>query len=93
MREVAHGRIELQDSGGKVVTVLVILDQWERVLAGPAWDDVGLYLHELLGPRQEDEEFLVFYNGSLARSTREKLPPRPGPGLRAQDGGGARRRS
>jgi hypothetical protein len=75
VREVAPGRIELQDSGGTVVTVVVSPDQWERVLAGPAWGDVGLYLAELLGPRQEDEEFLVFYNGALARSTREKLPP------------------
>jgi hypothetical protein len=75
VREVAAGRIELQDSGGTVVTVVVSPDQWERVLAAPAWDDVGLYLHELLGPRQEDETFLAFYKGSLARSTREKLPP------------------
>ena len=75
VREVAAGRIELQDSGGTVVTVVVSPDQWERVLTGSAWDDVGLYLHELLGPRQEDETFLVFDKGSLARSTREKLPP------------------
>lgn len=74
VREVAPGRIELQDSGGTVITVVVSPDQWERVLTGPAWDDVGLHLHDLLGPRQKDEEFVVFYKGSLA-PTREKLPP------------------
>ena len=75
VREVADGRIELQVSGGSVVTVVVSPDQWERVLAGPAWGEVGLYFAELFGSRQEDEEFVVFYNGALARSTREKLPP------------------
>ena len=75
VREVAPGRVELQVSGGAVVTVVVSPDQWERVLAGPAWGEVGLYFAELLGPRQEDEQFVVFYNGALARSTREKLPP------------------
>jgi len=75
VREVAPGRIEIHVSGGAVVTVVVSPDQWERVLAGPAWGEVGLYFAELLGPRQEDEEFVVFYNGALARSTREKMPP------------------
>jgi len=75
VRQVAPGRIELHDSGGSVVTVLVSPDQWERVLFDHAWGDVDLYLADLLGPRQEDETFVVFYNGDLARSTREKLPP------------------
>jgi hypothetical protein len=75
VREVAPGRIELHVPGGTVVTVVVSPEQWERVLAGPAWGEVGLYFAELLGTRQEDEEFLVFNNGALARSTREKLPP------------------
>lgn len=74
VREVAPGRIELHDSG-TVVTLVISADQWERVLIDHAWDDVDLYFAELLGPRQVDEAFVVFYNGDLARSTREKLPP------------------
>ncbi len=34
-----------------------------------------MFFGDLLGPRQEDETFVVFYDGDLARSTREKLPP------------------
>lgn len=75
VREVAPGRIELRDSAGGVVTVLVSPDQWERVLVDHAWGDVDLYVAELLGPCQEDERYVVFYDGDLHRSTREKLPP------------------
>ena len=50
-------------------------DQWERVLVHHAWGDVDMYFADLFGPRQEDETFVVSYNGDLARSAREKLPP------------------
>ena len=73
--EVAPGRIEFQGSDGPAVTILVSAEQWERVLRDHAWGDVELYVAELLGPRQEDELFVVFYGGELWRSTREKLPP------------------
>lgn len=73
-REVAPGRFELLHSG-VVVTVAISADQWERVLTDHARGDVDLYFDEMLGPREEDETFVVFYNGDLARSTREKLPP------------------
>lgn len=75
VREVSVGRIELHDSGGGVVTVVVSPDEWERVLVDHAWGDVDLYFADLLGPRQTDETYLVFYNGDLARSIREELPP------------------
>ena len=75
VREVAPGRIELHRTGGTVVTVVVSPDQWEQVLVDHAWGNVDMYFSELLGPRQEDETYVVFYNGDLTRSTREKLPP------------------
>jgi hypothetical protein len=75
VREVASGRIELHYSGGTVVTVVVSPDQWERVLVDHAWGDVDMNFAELLGPRDKDETFVVFYNGDLVRSTGEKLPP------------------
>jgi hypothetical protein len=75
VREVAPGRIELRYSAGAVVTVVVTPDQWEMVLAHRAWGDVDMYIAELLGPRDGDETYVVFYDGDLVRSTREKLPP------------------
>ena len=75
VREVAPGRIEVHGPEGAVVTVVVTPGQWEQVLADHVGGDVDLYFADLLGPRQDDETFLVFYNGDLFRSTREKLPP------------------
>ena len=75
VREVAPDRIELREPEGDAVTVVVSPDQWERVLLDHAWTDVEMYLDELIEPREEDETFVVFYKGDLARSTREELPP------------------
>jgi hypothetical protein len=75
VREVAPGRIEVRGPEGAAVNVVVTPRQWEQVLADHVGDDVDLYFAELLGPRQDDETFLVFCNGDLVRSTREKLPP------------------
>ncbi len=72
--EVGPGRIELGVSTG-AVTFLVTPDEWEQVVALHAGNDIELYLDELLVPRQEDEVFVVFYDGDLARSTRATLPP------------------
>lgn len=74
-REIAPGRIEVRGTNGGVVTVLISPDQWEHVLLEEAWSEVDLYVDGLLGPRQDDETFVVFYNGRLHRSTREELPP------------------
>jgi len=63
----------VQDPDGPL-TVIVTPDQWEQVLVGEG-DDPGWYVDELLGPRADDETFLVFYDGALCRSTRAKLPP------------------
>ena len=72
--EVAPGRVELGSSTG-AITFLVSPDAWEQVVAVHAGNDIELYLDELLAPRQEDEVFVVFYEGDLARSTRANLPP------------------
>lgn len=75
VREVAPGRVEVHGPEGVVLTVVVAPGQWEQVLADHVDGDVELYVADLLGPRQDDETFLVCYRGDLVRSTREKLPP------------------
>jgi hypothetical protein len=81
VREVAPGKIEVRGPQGAVVTVIVTPGQWEQILANHVGGDVGFYFEDLLGPRQDDETFLVFYNSDLFRSTREKLPPVRGEAL------------
>jgi hypothetical protein len=81
--EVSQGRIEVRladgddraDADSPVVTVIVTPDQWEDVLTTHGWRQVETYVAELLGPRDPDEHFLVFYRGDLVRSVREELPP------------------
>lgn len=81
--EASPGRIDVQlgdgedgDAGSRdVITVVVTPDQWEDVLVDHVHGDVNLYLLELLGPRDNDERFVVFYQGDLVRSSREELPP------------------
>jgi hypothetical protein len=81
VRELGPGRVELDmhdaedQPSGDLVTVVVSPEQWEHVLAERAGGDVDLYVAELLGPRDDDERFVVCYDGDLARSTREELPP------------------
>lgn len=80
--EVGPGRFEvhlLDEEGsvtdGDVVTVVVTPEQWEELLVTRVGDDADLYVEELLGPRDDDERFVVCFNGDLVRSTRETLPP------------------
>lgn len=73
VRELAPGRIEVREPEGATVTVVVSPEQWEQVLRGRVSVDEDLEV--LLGSRQEDETFVVFYRGDLVLSTREKLPP------------------
>jgi hypothetical protein len=81
--EASPGRIEVRiadghdhaDTDGPLVTVIVTPDQWEDVLAAHASGQVEMYLAELLGDRDPDEHFVVFYRGDLVRSIREELPP------------------
>lgn len=90
--EVSPGRIDVRiadeddhvDASSPVVTVIVTPDQWEAVLADHAWGNVEMYLAELLGPRDPDERFLVFYRGDLVRSIRAELPPVHGAARRPQ---------
>jgi hypothetical protein len=81
--EVSPGRIQVRladsddhvDTDNPVVTVIVTPEQWEDVLAAHGWRHVEMYVAELLGPRDPDEHFVVFYRGELVRSIRAELPP------------------
>jgi hypothetical protein len=81
--EVSPGRIEVRladcddstDADSPGVTVIVSPDEWADVLAAHGWRHVEMYVAELLGPRDPDEHFVVFYRGDLVRSIREELPP------------------
>ena len=46
--------------------------QWERVLVHHAWGDVDMYFADLLGPRQEDETFVVFYKRPISARSRSR---------------------
>ncbi|CAA9406531.1 MAG: hypothetical protein AVDCRST_MAG60-2398 [uncultured Nocardioides sp.] len=79
VRELPSGRIEVTQirggGEGEILTVLVTPDQWELVMhrhIGPVPSD---YFADLLGPRKDDELFLVLWQGDLERSVREALPP------------------
>ena len=63
------------DDGPSMMTVVVTPEEWEQVLASEAMEDLCLYLAEVIADPDPDERFLVFYDGDLRRSTREKRPP------------------
>jgi hypothetical protein len=71
VREVGDGRLEVTEHDGEVFTLQVTRKQWAQVWAHVSDD----YFHDLLGPRSEDETFVVFHRDDLARSVREALPP------------------
>jgi hypothetical protein len=75
VRELGPGRVEVTMAPGDTVTVVVSPDEWELVLAEHLSYGVGLHLAEVIGPRDEDERFVVCYEGELVRSTRADLPP------------------
>jgi hypothetical protein len=66
--------------------VLVTNDQWERVVRrhGPRRAWLLEHFDELLASTPREERFLVFWDGDVTTSTREKLPPakKPLPPLR-----------
>ncbi len=76
----APGRIEMRGTSD-AVSILVTPEQWEYVVATRAGADIDIYLVEVLAARQADEQFVVFYDGDLRRSIREKLPPVRGQAL------------
>lgn len=59
----------------EVITFVLTPEEWEEVLVDQYKDDLGLYLAETLADPDPDERFVVFYRGSLHRSTRAQLPP------------------
>jgi hypothetical protein len=80
VREVAPGQLELSLVRGEeepaVVTVLVTPEQWERVVQRHGVDLAPYdYFADLLGPLQDDECFVVFWEDDLVGSARAELPP------------------
>lgn len=59
----------------EVITFVLTPEDWEEVLVDQHTHDLGLYLAETLADPDPDERFVVFYTGSLHRSTRAELPP------------------
>ena len=59
----------------EVITFVLAPNEWEEVLVDEYAGDLRLYLAETLTDPDPDERFVVFYDGSLHRSTREQLPP------------------
>ena len=77
-RQVADGRLKvsIEDEAGGTpdrITVLVTPEQWTNFVA--RHDDWQMRLDEVLGPRKDDELFLLFMGVGFARSIREELPP------------------
>lgn len=68
------------------LTVLLTPDQWEQVIRRHGLRRAWLIEHfdELFASTPREERFLVFWEGDVTTSTREKLPPakRPFPPLR-----------
>ena len=91
-----QGEVEQQAAGRYVVrsegrgredlVALLTPDQWERVVRrhGPRRAQLLEHFDELLASTPREEHFLVFWDGDVATSMREKLPPveRPFPPLR-----------
>lgn len=84
--QVAHDRFDLHlrqaEDGGlsepEVITFVLAPEEWEELLVDEYAGDVRLYLAEALADPDPDERFVVFYDGSLHRSTKEQLPPARG---------------
>lgn len=89
-RPARSGDLAALDAVPEVITFVLSPEEWEEVLVDQHRDDLGLYLAETLADPDPDERFVVFYDGSLHRSTREQLPPVRG---RARERAWARWRS
>ena len=59
----------------EMITFVLTPEEWEEVLVDEYKGDLRLYLAETLADPDPDERFVVFYDGSLHRSTREQRPP------------------
>ena len=77
VEQPAPNRYVVRREGREDLTVLVTPDQWERVIRRHALRRAWLLEHfdELFASTPPEERFLVFWEGDLTTSTREKLPP------------------
>jgi hypothetical protein len=78
VHEVGPGRIEvreLEHPDQTLRTVVVTPEEWEQVVTEQGWVDLDIYIGGVFSPRDDDETFVVFWRGELARSVREELPP------------------
>jgi len=86
VEEQAPNRYVVRRQEREDLTVLVTPDQWERVIHRHGLQRAWLIEHfdELFASTPPEERFLVFWDGDVTTSTREKLPPakKPFPTLR-----------
>jgi len=87
-RSVRPGRIELHDSGGSVVTVCRESRPVGTSARPSCLGRCRQYFADLLGPRQEDETFVVSYNGD-GPDLHGRTPACSRKGIQAQGCGGA----
>ena len=85
VEQQAPNRYVVRRGEQEVLTVLLTPDQWERVIRRHGLRRTWLLEHfdELFASTPREERFVVFWDGDVATSTREKLPPakRPFPPL------------
>lgn len=81
VEEQASDRYVLRRPDRDDLVVILTAEQWEQVLQrhGPPQDGSFDYYEELLTASEGPERFLVFWDGDLSFSTREKLPPATAP--------------
>jgi hypothetical protein len=86
VEQQAANRYVVRREEREVLTVLLTPDQWERVIRRHGLRRAWLLEHfdELFASTPREERFLVFWDGDVTTSTREKLPPakEPFPPLR-----------
>lgn len=86
VEQQAPNRYVVRRGEGDDLTVLVTPGQWEQVIRRHGLRRASLLEHidELLASTPREERFLVYWEGDVTTSTREKLPPakRPFPPLR-----------
>jgi hypothetical protein len=86
VEQQAPNRYVVRREEQEVLTVLLTPAQWERVIRrhGPRRAWLLEHFDELFASSPREERFLVFWDGDVTTSTREKLPPakKPVPPLR-----------
>lgn len=86
LEEPAANRYVVRRQQNEDLIVILTSDQWERVIHRHGLRRAWLLEHfdELFASTPREERFLVFWDGDVTTSTREKLPPakKPLPQLR-----------